>query len=170
MTYKLPTPSEYDKELCMLFAKSCVYTNKDEYGRRNQDNTNKIVSDIYNGKLAEIMVHELFRKKDQKPFPVDFLIYDRFDKSFDADITTKKHKVHVKSCLGDSPFPNSWLFQPNDGLVTKPQKDEILALVVLNKDKSGYCYIIPAAHAVYGDPVKKSLNKKVIYEESLLNS
>ena len=170
MAHILQKPSDYDKELCLLFAQNCVETNSDEYSRRNQHNASKIVSDIYNGKLAEIMVHELFRKKNQKPFPVDFLIYEKYDKSFDADITTKKHKIHVKSCLADSPFPNSWLFQPNDVLVKEPQADEILVLVVLKKNKSGYCYIIPATEAVYGDPVKKSLKKKVIYEESLLKT
>jgi len=164
---KLPPVSKYDKELCQLFADNCVSTNEDEYARRNQHNVSKLRSDIYNGKLAEIMVYTLFFKKGAKPFPIDFLIYDSKNKSFDADIHTRAKNIHVKSCQDDGPFPNSWLFQPWDDLVSNPSEKDILALVVMRKGKPSYCYLMDAKDATYGDPVKKSLNKKVIYEEEL---
>jgi len=163
--YKLVEPTQYEKDVCRLFAKACVDTNKDEYARRNQNDINKIVSDIYNGKLAEIMVYRLFKKKKHNPTAIDFLIYDKDEKSFDADMLTTKHNVHIKSCKNDSPFPNSWVFQPWDKLVVDPSDNDIIVLVVMGK--KNYCYIIPSTKAVYESPVKKSLNKKVIYEESL---
>ena len=164
---KLPPVSEYDNELCTIFANACVKTNRDEYDRRNQSNVGKVRSDIRNGKLAEIMVYSLFMKRGARPFPIDFLIYEAKNKSFDADIYTRKKNIHVKSCLDDGPFPNSWLFQPWDSLVSNPQDKDVLALVVIRNKKPSYCYIMNATDAVYGDPVKKSLNKKVIYEEGL---
>jgi len=164
--YRLRDTTQYEDELCMLFAKACVDTNIDEYSRRNQENVHKIIYDIYNGKRAEIMVYHLFKKRKQQPNPIDFMIYDAKEKSFDADMLTRKHNVHIKSCKDDTPFPNSWLFQPWDTLVNYPTNNDIIVLVVLKKHNS-YCYIIHAIDAKYDEPILKSLNKKVIYEENL---
>lgn len=150
----------------MLFAKACIDTNEDEYSRRNQSNKNKIVSDIYNGKLAEIMVFRLFKKRKQSPKPIDFLIYSSKEKSFEADMLTNKHNVHIKSCKDDTKFPNSWLFQPWDDLVVNPNEFDVIVLVVL-KSTNSYCYIIPAMNAKYEKPILSHLNKKVIYEKKL---
>jgi len=166
--YKFPNVTQYDMKICRLFAKYCIETNIDEYARRNQTDINKIRSDIYHGKLAEMMTHKLFIQRGMKPNPVDFGIYEESYKSYDADILTKTKNIHVKSCLGSSPFPNSWLFQPNDHLVSAPTDHDILVLCVLNKPfNDSYCYRINAIDAVYHDPIKKSLHKKVIYEEKL---
>jgi len=160
--------TEYDKKLCLLFAKYCVRTNKAEYDTRGQDNEKKVIRDIYNGKLAEIMVHTVLQSNNMSPSSIDFMIYDKKYKSFDADIVTQNKNIHVKSCMGDNKFPNSWLFQPYDRLVTNPTDHDVIFLVVLNKTNS-YGYMIKASSdIVYKKPLASYLDKAVIYEEDII--
>jgi len=160
--------TEYDKKLCLLFARYCAISNKDEYDSRGQDVYKKVVRDIYNGKLAEIMVYTTLQREGMSPSTVDFMIYNHKYKSFDADIVTKDKNIHVKSCLGDGPFPNSWLFQPYDSLVTSPTEHDIIFLVVVDGD-GGYGYMIKADSDIkYKKPLARHLNKSVIYEDDIL--
>lgn len=166
---KLEQPSEYEAELCMLFSTNCVDTNKGKYKDRKQDDIDKLTMDIYNGKLAEVMVYNYLLRRGKIPRPVDFLIYDVKFKSFDADIhLLGGQRIHVKSCMGGSSFPNSWVFQPEDILVSDPGEEDFLVLVVMG-ESSSYCYIVGANKVIYREPIKKSLNKKVIYEEDIIN-
>jgi len=162
----LEQPDKYTQDLCSLFAEAVYETNMDAYSRRNQDDKEKVISDIRYGKIAEMMVHRMLMHGRRKPNPVDFHVYGVNQKSYDCDISIPSSMIHVKSCLDSSAFPNSWLFQPNDPVVKKPSSSDILALVILSKES--YCYMVGAQQAYYKDPVKKSLNKKVIYEDDVV--
>ena len=155
--------SQYQAMLAYEFAKHCVDSNRDEYARRNQTNISKILTDINEGKLAEYQVFNTLMLKGKNPSPPDIMIYGKNDKSFDADITCGLINVHVKSCSGTSPFGNSWIFQPNDELVTRPTETDYLALCVLGEES--YMYLVKAADMEYTSPVKDNLDKGVIYED-----
>lgn len=154
--------TEYQLELATKFADFCVKTNSDEYAKRNQENRDKVISDIYFGKVAEYQVFNTLMVKGKKPSPPDIMIYEAKDKSFDADITCGLINVHVKSCQADSPFGVSWLFQPYDALIDHPSETDYLALCVLSDEP--YMYLVKAADMEYSTPVKRNLDKKVIYE------
>ena len=162
----LTAPAPYDQALCRLFADTVYETNKDAYAQRQQNDKDKVIQDIYYGKIAEMMLHKKLKELGKHPRPIDFHIYEAKDKSFDCDIQISASMVHVKSCLNNSAFPNSWLFQPNDPVVTSPTPTDVLALVVLAKDS--YCYVGQAFGVSYSNPVKETLNKKVIYENNVV--
>jgi len=162
----LTAPAPYDQALCRLFADTVYETNKDAYAKRQQNDKDKVIQDIYYGKIAEMMLHKKLKELGKHPRPIDFHIYEAKDKSFDCDIQITSSMLHVKSCLNTSAFPNSWLFQPNDPVVTSPTPTDVLALVVLAKDS--YCYIGQAFGVSYSNPVKETLNKKVIYENNVV--
>ena len=155
-------PTFYEEELCMLFAENCIETNIDEYRRRNQLNLEKIVNDIYHGKLAEVLVHDYVSNLKACSSP-DFMIYEARRKSFDADLSTDTANIHVKSCI-QSRHSNSWVFQPNDPVVINPSEKDSLALFVFGV-KNNYFYLTKAVDVVYEEPRSKKLNKKVIYEK-----
>lgn len=155
--------TEYQRKIAGIFAEYCVYTNEEEYANRHQNDSGKLVIDIYNGKLAEYHVFNTLMERRKNPTPPDIMIYEKDKKSFDADITCGLIKVHVKSCREDSPFANSWLFQPNDSLVEHPTDTDYLALCVLGEDP--YMYLVKASDMYYNAPAKTNLDKKVIYED-----
>ena len=164
---RLPIISEYQKELSSLFSQYSVNTNISEYSKRNQSDIQKVRLDIYNGKVAEFMVFNHFRLMGYNPTPPDIMIYPPHDKSFDADIKCGKLSIHIKSCLNDSQFPNSWMFQPKDTLVSNPKDIDTLALCVLSDEP--YMYLIKAnkIKGIYKKPIKASLLKKTLYEQDI---
>jgi hypothetical protein len=137
----------------------------DEYSKRNQSDVTKLEEDISQGKIAEILVFKLLRKMGKNPHGLDFLIYNKQDKTFGADIIVDAGSIHVKSCNGESSLPNSWVFQPKDPLTISPSSTDYLALVVIGQ--RNYCYLIKALEVVYKPPIKKSLRKKVVYENDI---
>jgi hypothetical protein len=172
----LPKFTKYEKLLANNFGEECYQTNKEEYAKRNQDDITKVIADITYGKLSEILLQKYFKENKVTSTGVDFLVYPKNLKSFDADLYTfpsadKVNNIHVKSCNSNSKFKTSWLFQPNDVLTLLPKPNDYIALVVLytHPMNNSYCYFVNANNvlSLYRDPEKDSLNKKVIYEEDL---
>lgn len=160
---------KYTRDICKQnfliatqFAKDCINSNYDMYSKRSQDDFVKIYYDILLGKLCELEVSEELGTS----YP-DIKVYAKGDKSFDADLTKGEYKIHVKSCRKGSIFGESWVFQPEDELVTNPDKNDILALCIADEKKIEF-YTIKATKAVYKEPIKKSLTKKVIYKEDVI--
>lgn len=169
---RLIAPSNYQERLCTLFSSEVYHTNKDMYSSRNQTDENKVRSDIYLGKMAEFAVYNYLISKGKKCSAPDILIYQAKQKSYDADLfVNDSSPLHVKSCMSSSAYGNSWVFQPNDPLVTEPAEDETIALVIVNSNAEFDCYIVKALDAVdmYRAPRKIELNKKVLYEEDFTN-
>lgn len=159
------------KKLCLEFAHLIYNSNKQEYARRNQSNKEKVINDIANGKYAECLVFDFLlsnKKKEDHIAPVDFMLYPKEHKSYDADIKFNDIQIHVKSCLSSSNYPASWVFQPNDQLTISPSDKDYIALVRQDKECS-FIYLLKAKDIVgfYRDPIKKTLKKKVLYEKDI---
>ncbi|NJO65839.1 MAG: hypothetical protein HC836_49545 [Richelia sp. RM2_1_2] len=161
----LKLPSKYQEKLCDFFGNAVLSTNEDMYFKRNQENREKLLQDLINGKKAEYMMFNYLHSVGKKVSPPDIMVYQVQSKNFEADLLFGKIKIHVKSCLQESIFPISWVFQPEDELVKNPTSNDFLALVVMSDNP--YCYLIAASEVKYGNPIKESLNKAVIYESDL---
>jgi hypothetical protein len=167
--YILEPATEYQVKQCELFSHYSVDTSADCYKRRNQTNIEKIIKDIYYGKLAEFMVYNFLISKGKKPSVPDVTIYDKKRKSFDADIISGKNNIHVKCHKVNNLFAISWMFQKTDPLIINGQDNDFLALVVLDEDES-YMYLENIKNVIFGLPMKESLRKtKVCLYESSLN-
>tara|TARA_R110002167_G_C12334481_1_gene620511 strand:- start:40 stop:555 length:516 start_codon:yes stop_codon:yes gene_type:complete len=170
MKYKLNSITEYQEHQCLLFSKFSVYSSLDEYERRNQTNKDKIISDIYNGKKAEFMVYNFLLDKSRKLNSPDINIYDKFLKSYDADLVLSNVNIHVKSHKTNINFPVSWLFQKNDPLIKINSDKDYLALVVLDFNQN-YMYLKNINEVEFKEPIKDSLKntKLCAYELDLLS-
>ena len=166
----------YEKSL--EFAKKVVNTNKDEYARRNQTNTDLIVKQIADGKYCEYIV-ELDLKKDFTIINgVDVEVYDKQRKSFDADIIVEcsdwtQNHYHVKSITRKSAnrFGVSWMFQKQDTITTTPKKEDILALCIIepNGEVDFSYYFADEVTGLYRPPKLERLikTKTCLYLEDL---
>ncbi len=172
MSTRLNEITEYQDEQCSLFAKHSVSTSLSEYKKRNQFNKDKIIDDIYNGKKAEFMVYNFLIAKQRKLSSPDLNIYERYDKSYDADLYLEDADahIHVKSHKVNGNFPVSWVFQKKDPLLLEARDNDYLALVVMDKGAS-YMYLKNIKDVVFRDPAKESLRKtkSCIYESDFLN-
>lgn len=169
--YLLKPATKEQKEICRKFALDCVDTNKGEYARRNQNNRDKIIKDIEYGKLAEFMVYNFYTEVGLELEEPDVKIYGKKKKSFDADLKIRNSNLHVKSCLNNSNYPNSWMFQKNDPLVISPNNNDFIAFCVLTP-MGGYFYLVNGDQVPYGVPVLERLRdtKVCVYEETLFNA
>jgi len=159
----LPSVTEYQRLQCQLFTEHVYETSEKLYKKRGAGKEEKIKADILNGKLAECMVFNFMESTGDKPTPPDFAIYKKKRKSFDADLVSNKEKIHVKSCLADSPY--SWLFQKTDPLIVELPEDEILVLCVISEIDS-YGYVCKLNEVTLGEPEVFQLRhtKAAIYE------
>jgi hypothetical protein len=167
---KLIEPDGYQEKLSSMFAEEVYDTNREMYESRNQSNRKKVIADIYLGKMAEFAVWNLLQKQGKDATFPDIMIYQANKKSYDADITAGDTKIHVKSCIAMGLYPVSWVFQPNDPVTINPSNKDFLALVSIEEDKYFEAYFIKAIDVIeiYEAPRKEGLDKKVIYESTLL--
>lgn len=166
---KLEKPDEYTLKRCEIFADFSVQSSVDEYARRNQNNIEKIKLDIYRGKVAEFMIYNYLVKKGKETTIPDLEIYDKYHKSFDADLVCEGRNLHVKSHFVNSNFPVSWVFQKKDKITNKNTKNDYLCLVVMNKSWDSWFYIEEPKLLDFKEPKKESLkaSKVCIYEKDL---
>lgn len=161
--FRLPSPLEEDIALSEVFASCVVSSNIEEYRRRNQDGE-KVLRDIYMGKLAECSVFRFFLSKNKTCTPPDFMVYAKNHKNFNPDLMVQGGlRVHVKSCKANTSFPISWVFQPQDSLVTRPLATDWLALVVFEGKVPTHMYLKKATEVVFGEAISPKLDKKVVY-------
>tara|TARA_R110002153_G_scaffold109109_5_gene249844 strand:+ start:473 stop:982 length:510 start_codon:yes stop_codon:yes gene_type:complete len=169
MKIQLNKITEYQNKQCILFSKYSVFSSLSEYEKRNQFNEDKIINDIYNGKKAEFLVYNFLISKQKKLASPDLNIYERYNKSYDADLHLKNVNIHVKSHKVNGNFPVSWVFQKKDPLLLEVKNNNYLALVVMNKDIN-YMYLKNIKDVSFKEPVKESLRntKLCIYEHDFL--
>jgi hypothetical protein len=158
---------------CVQFAHDSIETNLDEYSRRNQNRVHKILNDIIIGKVAEFGVYKYLSQKHKLEEP-DLKIYDKNNKSFDADLKIVGYDIHVKSQSIEQAekYGVSWSFQKEDQLTTNPTKKDVIFLclvndlevIILNYGKAS------KYKGLYGEPIKESLkfSKKVLYFEKII--
>jgi hypothetical protein len=121
---------DHVKYICKKFACDVVDTNIDEYERRNQFDKDKIIDDIYVGKIAEFATYKLLKRRGKNVVEPDCQVYGSSKKSFSADLKDGSFEYHVK-CMKASAarrFGLSWSFQKSDKLVTKPKANDIIVL------------------------------------------
>ena len=166
---KLIKPSTQIMEVCHKFAEQSAASSMDEYARRNQHSIDKIKLDIFRGKVAEFQVWQHLVDRARDVVPPDVAIYDKYHKTFDADLVCNGQNLHVKSHMRNPRFPVSWVFQKRDKLTYAPSDNDWLCLVTLDADFSGTLYIRSAKEVTFEQPKKESLraNKVCIYERSL---
>jgi hypothetical protein len=169
MKIQLNPITEYQDKQCELFSKYSVWSSLSEYKKRNQVNKDKIVNDIYNGKKAEFLVYNFLIAKQKEINSPDLNVYEKHNKSYDADLFLKDISIHVKSHRVSGSFPVSWVFQKKDPLLTQLTDDNFLALVVMNKEIN-YMYLKKISQVDFKQPIKESLRitKACVYEDDLL--
>jgi hypothetical protein len=115
---------------CEQFSHDVVHTNIDKYRERNQTDIDKIVNDIYVGKLCEYAVFKLLKSKNKSVNEPDLKVYSARRKSFSADLTDGKFQYHVKGMKQETAirFGLSWSFQVEDKLVKFPTDNDVLVL------------------------------------------
>lgn len=102
---------------CADFAQQQIATSRAHYKRRNQSNSSRIVKQITDGKMGEILTAKYLRTIGFVCNEPDFEIYSSKQKSFEADLfcgqgKIKQH-VHVKTQNSQSAarYGASWVFQ-----------------------------------------------------------
>lgn len=167
---KLIAPDTYQEKLADMFSKQVFNTNIEKYAERQQSDVKKVISDIYVGKMAEFAVWNYLQRDGKDATMPDIMVYSAKKKSYDADISCGDIKIHVKSCIAMGVYPVSWVFQPNDPVTISPSNKDYLALVSIEDGVIFEAYFVKAADVmkIYEAPKKEGLDKKVIYESTLL--
>lgn len=110
----------YDKEVweekyeqCKDFANKQLDTSRDQYRRRNQSNPERIIKQISDGKMGELLAYDHMKLLGFDCTEPDFAIYTARFKSFDADLISGDTHVHVKTQCQSSAakYGTSWVFQ-----------------------------------------------------------
>jgi len=166
--------SNYYFDKCKKFAESQLSTSADLYFYRGERNKAKMFEDIVVGKMAEIASYKYLKGLGYEVKKPDFTIYERRNKSFDADLSTKCGlSFHVKSQHTKSVFRygHSWLLQKSDKLVKEPSKQEFF---IFTQVRSYYVDILGIARATdvvphLQDPVvpRYRSTKKALYLDYL---
>lgn len=165
----LSKPKEYQIRQCELFTEYCLNRNRTKYSNRGSYSIDKIERDIFLGKIAECMAWNELYLAGLNPSPVDFSLHGWAETAFHPDLFVGDIAVHIKSCMGDNEYPNSWVFQSTDPVVIDPWGQELF-LCVLNEDMSGYAYFCSATEVSFKDSVLERFVgvKKCVYESDLL--
>lgn len=102
---------KYNK--CREFANKQLDTSRDQYRRRNQSNPERIIKQISDGKMGELLAYDHLKSMGFDCTEPDFEIYTARLKSFDADLISGDSHVHVKTQCKESAdrYGTSWVFQ-----------------------------------------------------------
>lgn len=167
-----------DKRLlkkCKDFAAKRVGGSYDIYAFRGESRADKLFEDILIGALGEWGVKKYVESLGHVCNDPDMKIYNKRNKSFDADLKVDEVFVHVKSqgMRSVKRYGNSWLMQASDKLVSSPENDHLFAFTNVNLEDNtvkilGFCW---AVDMVYGECKVWSYRttKVAIYLEDIKN-
>ena len=169
---------EYYKK-CRRFALDVINTNFDHYKTRSQNNKEAIIEQITYGKIAEWAAYIYVISHGAWCSAPDMEVYEKRNKSFDADLISGRYDIHVKSQTKRSmtQYGASWMFQKNDPLTINPTDRDYLFLVSTKEYIEGLpieAHIIKHMKAkdalqLYKSPIKKELTtKQTLYLEDLI--
>jgi hypothetical protein len=167
--------TEQEKAVCKKFATDVVGTNVDKYRERNQCDVNKIINDIYVGKLGEFAVYNVLKHGGKTVDAPDVAIYGARKKSFSADLTDGRLKYHVKTMTASAAerYGLSWSFQIEDPLVKRPTDADVLVLCEEDNDTIDVKTFIKANRVceLYTKPKLAKLHyiKRVLMWEDIYN-
>jgi hypothetical protein len=151
------------------FSSKSYKSNLDCYKGRNQKNPSKIQKDISQGKVTEFVVWDYLVSLGLNPTKPDTTVYKKNKKSSKADIKVGRYDLHIKSqsIEQSKKYTDSWVFQPEDPLIVRPKKKDIIVLCIIDYEKNEILIknVIFATNAtdLYKDPkVKYLIGKKVV--------
>ena len=153
------------------FAADRMGLSQELYEKRGEKNISKIEQDILTGAVAELAVYNFFRRNEIRTSKPDFVIYDKKDKSFSADLRSTKYNIHVKAQTFGSAnkYGASWLFQKEDKLFKNPSDTELLVLCLVDGNFVNIETIVSTKQIVENgfleEPIvyRYQLTKKAIY-------
>jgi hypothetical protein len=141
----------------------------DEYykSRNNYASTEKLISDHFIAKLAEVYVYHYLTNKDYVCSFPGFEIkqgQDRKKYSNDADLIVfkndKRINVHIKCVRHDCPVKDSWLVQANNKCVMDPNENDYFALCVFHSPEDIRIKKFVQARRIKWQATKKNLKSK----------
>jgi hypothetical protein len=140
---------------CEKFAVKRVTGSSDLYALRGEPRKEKMVHDILVGALGEWAIEEHLTSLGYECTKPDMKIYDKANKSFDADLFVDDVEIHVKSqgMASVKRYGNSWLLQRYDKIVAEPRDDQLFAFTNVDVEKKtatilGFCW---ASDMIYGE-------------------
>ncbi|NBU99643.1 MAG: hypothetical protein EBS19_15780, partial [Spirochaetia bacterium] len=88
------------------------------YAKRSQFDSEKRKQDQVVGKLGEIATYNALKEKYNDLSSVDFLIYEKNQKSWDFDLKANNINLHTKSqnIVQSKKYGQSWIFQKGNGV------------------------------------------------------
>lgn len=126
---KLVRISQHFYNNCVNFANKRIGKSSDLYSRRGEKRIEKILNDIVTGTVGEYGVYKYLKSQNVITSKPDLEIYEKRNKSFDADLYNDEVKIHVKSqgTASAKRYGNSWLLQRSDRVTRNPGKNEYYA-------------------------------------------
>lgn len=107
--------SKVDQKKAKQFATARVEQNMALYEKRGGFKKEDLIS----GAMAELAVYRVLKAHGVKISKPDFTIYDKRQKSYDADLTDGKYHFHVKGQTLESKrrYGASWIMQRKDPII-----------------------------------------------------
>ncbi len=163
---------------CYKFSYHVTKQTDEYYKKRNQyASTEKIITDHFIAKLAELYVYYYLANNDYVCSYPDFKITDCLDTrykkhSFDPDLIVfkgdEKLHIHIKCVRFDSPVKDSWLIQENDKCVLNPGENDYFALCVFHSpEKIELKKLILASRIKWQETRNKLPSKRACYLNDL---
>lgn len=169
---KLIPPTNSQSKMCDIFAEEMGNKESKFYRDKSEGNAGKVSLWAWGGKMAEIAIYNTLvaSKRYKKISQPEMLMHEVWMKSQDADIVADGKNIHIKSFIKYAQLDPTWLFSLTDKVVDNPTDDDILALVIYDKDKNFEAYFIPAKNVVnmYKEPMSDKIKAKALYEKDLL--
>ena len=127
-------PSRYIQDKVDKFAEDRLSLSKNLYKWRGESSLGKMIEDLKVGCYGEYAVFNYLKSLGIKCSRPDLKIYETRKKSFDQDLKTNKHLLHVKSQshVSAKRYGQSWLFQRSDKLYKAPLKNEYMVFTNVN--------------------------------------
>ena len=170
----LIAPTNYQSRMCDLFAAEMGKKEASFYRAKSEGNSDKLALWAWGGKMAEIAVYNTLvaSKRYKKISQPELLMHEVWMKSHDADIVADGKNIHVKSFIKYAQLDPTWLFSLTDNVAKNPTDDDILALVIYDKDKNFEAYFIPAKNVIemYKQPMSDKMKALALYEIDLLKN
>jgi len=158
--------------MCDLFAEEMGNKEAGFYRGKSEGNAGKLSLWAWGGKMAEVAVYNTLvaSKRFKKITQPEMLMHEVWMKSHDADIVADGKKIHIKSFIKYAQLDPTWLFALTDKVASEPEDDDILALVIYDKDKNFEAYFITAKDVVgmFKEPISDKMKAIALYEKDLL--
>ena len=107
------------------------------YIQRGSPNSKKVYEDILTGAIGEYGAYLYLKNLNINVTEPDLNLYDKKEKSFNADLECDNNMYHVKSqsVISSQRYGNSWLLQKTDPVVCSPKVNEYFIFTEVDGNK-----------------------------------